>query len=138
MAALVQGVLLGRLLKLASEQRLILTGIALLAAGFAWLPVTATQAALLGATAVIAVGHGLLAAPLNGLASQQASAVGQGRILGVMQSTASLARVAGPVLGGWLLQHDALQAVEVYGRTPYWAGAAILIAALAAAASGKL
>lgn len=133
-AALVQGVLLGWLLKLAPERRLILSGIVLLAAGFVWLPLSAAQAALLGATAAIAVGHGLLAAPLSGLASQQAGPAGQGRILGLMQSTASLARLVGPVLGGVLLQHDAFQAPELFGRTPYWAGAAILVVALAAAA----
>ena len=137
-AALVQGVLLGWLLKHASEQRLILAGVALLAVGFFWLPMTVTHAALMGATAAIAVGHGLLAAPLNGLGSRQASAAGQGQVLGVMQSTASLARLVGPVAGGWLLQHDALQAVVVYGRTPYWAGAAILTCALVVAAAGRL
>ncbi len=132
--ALVQGVFLGWLLKRISDQRLILAGIVVLAVGFIWLPVTVGIAALMGATAAIAIGHGLQAAPINGLASRHVGPAGQGRVLGLMQSTASLARMVGPVLGGVLLQHDAMQAAASYGRTPYWIGAAILVGALVSAA----
>lgn len=132
--ALVQGVFLGWLLKRTSDQRLILAGIVVLAVGFIWLPVAVGIAALMGATTAIAVGHGLQAAPINGLASRHAGPTGQGRALGLMQSTASLARMVGPVLGGVLLQHDAMHAAALYGRTPYWIGAAILVGALISAA----
>lgn len=131
--ALVQGVFMGWLLKRTSDARLILAGIASLLVGFIWLPVTGAHAALMGATAAIAVGHGLFMAPITGMASRHAGASAQGRILGLMQATASLARLVGPVLGGFLLQYDALAAT--YGRTPYWAGAGILVGAFAAAAA---
>jgi len=86
--------------------------------------------ALLLTTAGLAVGHGLVAAPLNGLASKSVAPESQGRVLGVMQATASLARIVGPVLGGWLLNIDALHLTAQFGKTPYWVSAGITLIAV--------
>jgi MFS family permease len=69
---------------------------------------------------------------LNGLASKSVSAAWQGRMLGVMASAASLARIIGPVLGGWLLGRDPNQSSH-YGRSPYWTSALIMLVALGVA-----
>ena len=129
LSAVVQGALLGRLLRIFKEKGLAVAGAILLAAGMFALPVGHSLALLLAATAAVAVGHGLMAAPLNGLASKCADETAQGRALGVMQSAASLARIVGPVLGGWLLHYDAMTQTVHFGRTPFWTSGAILVMA---------
>ena len=130
LSATIQGGLLGWLLRLFTDKGLVVAGTILLAAGMLALPMSTTVVMLLIATAGIAVGHGLVAAPLNGLASKKVSGTAQGRVLGVMQSAASLARIVGPVLGGWLLGHDASWLPASFGKTPYWTSGAIMLAAL--------
>ena len=53
----------------------------------------------------------------------------QGRALGLMQSAGSAGRLVGPLLGGWLLMFDLGQPLTHYARTPFFAGAAILLIA---------
>ena len=128
--AVIQGGLLGWLLKLSSDRTLTVAGTAILTASLFVLPMSLTVRGLLLATAGIAVGHALVAAPLNGLASKSTSPVLQGRVLGVMQSAASAARIIGPVLGGWLLSADAAGLPASFGRSPYLAGGAVMLLAV--------
>ena len=130
LSAIVQGGLLGWLIKLSGDKMLAIIGTVMLMLSLVALPMSRSVTALLLMTAGIAVGHGLIAAPLNGLASKEVNAELQGRVLGLMQSAASLARIAGPVLGGWLLNYDAMSLTTQFGRTPYWAGAGLLFVAL--------
>lgn len=125
-SALIQGGLLGWLLKISSDKMLAIAGTILLMLSLLMLPMSQNVTSLLLMTAGVAIGHGLIAAPLNGLASKRASAELQGRVLGFMQSIASAARIAGPVVGGWLLHYDATALTAPFGRTPYWAGAGVL------------
>ncbi|MBI4598062.1 MAG: MFS transporter [Candidatus Omnitrophica bacterium] len=133
LSAIIQGGLVGWLVKISSDKTLALAGALLLAVGMFWLPLSGTAVVLFTATAIIAVGHGLVAAPLNGLASKQVSASAQGRVLGLMQSTASTARIVGPVLGGWLMNHDVIRLAPIVGQTPYWAGGACMLIGIALA-----
>jgi DHA1 family tetracycline resistance protein-like MFS transporter len=112
-----------------------MAGIALLAVNLFALPMSGTVSILFVATAGVAVGHGLIASTLNGLASKAVSPHAQGRVLGLMQSAASLARIVGPVMGGWLLNHDATHLVDAFGRTPYWSAGLVMLAALALASA---
>jgi MFS family permease len=128
--AIIQGGLLGWLLKIMRDKGLIIAGILLLTASMFLLPISQSVPVMLAATAGLAVGHGLFAAPLNGLASKIAGSGAQGQVLGFMQSAASLARIVGPALGGWLLHLDAVWHAEQFGRTPYWAAAAMTVAAV--------
>ena len=125
-AAFIQGGLLGRLVHRFGEKLLIIAGAVFSTTSFILLPHGRSVAYLWMATAGLAVGHGLMVAPLNGLVSRSASQKLQGRVLGLMQSMASLGRVAGPILGGWLFQHDSVAVVAVFGRTPYWTCAALV------------
>ena len=131
--AIIQGGLIGRLVKLVKEKGLAMLGAAMLAVGLFFLPLSGTTTALFLATAGLAGGHGLIAAPLNGLASRSVGPSSQGRVLGLMQSSASVARIIGPVLGGWLLHYDAVHAPAQFGRSPYWAAATLMMAGFAAA-----
>jgi MFS family permease len=84
---------------------------------------------LLITSAGIAVGNSFVTPVLNGLASKYVNAAWQGRVLGALQSAASLARIIGPALGGWLLMQDAHQHNTRYGITPFWVSGAIMIIA---------
>ena len=131
LGAIIQGGLMGRLVKARGERWLVIAGTLALAVSLFALPLSGTVTALLVATAGMALGHSLMAAPLNGLASQCVGASAQGRVLGLMQSAASFARIVGPVLGGWLLDVDAGRQATHYAQTPYWTGGTVMLAALA-------
>lgn len=133
LGAIVQGGLLGWLVRIWSDRGLAVVGTILLAVSMFALPMSATVMVLLVATAGMAVGHGLVASTLNGLASQCVGAPFQGRVLGLMQSASSFARIVGPVLGGWLMNHDLIHLSGHLGRTPYWAGSAVMLIAFALA-----
>ena len=133
--AVIQGGLLWWLVRLASDKRLTIAGTAILGLSLFLLPASSTMMWLLLATAGVAVGHGLVAAPLNGMASKSVGALAQGRVLGLMQSAGSLARIVGPVAGGWLLNYDAMHLVDSFGRSPYWLGGVLMIVACVLAAN---
>ena len=90
---------------------------------------------LLVVCAVLAIANGLVNPTLTGLASQMIDRSWQGRALGLMQSAGSVGRLVGPLLGGWLLMFDLDQPLTRYARTPFFAGAAILVVAFALALS---
>lgn len=127
--AVIQGGLLGRLVKMFGDKPLAVTGTAIFAASVFCFPLSQTVAALAIASTGFAIGNSLMTPTLNALASKSVSAAWQGRVLGVLASVASLARIIGPVLGGWLLSRDS-DASAHYGRTPYWTSAAIMLVAL--------
>jgi DHA1 family tetracycline resistance protein-like MFS transporter len=132
---IIQGVLLGRLIKLVGEKALAVTGTFLLAGSMLALPLVHTIPALLFASAGIAFGNSFVTPVLNGLASKSVNAAWQGRVLGVLQSVASLARIIGPALGGFLLRLDASKDPWQYGKTPFWTGSAIMVIAIVLALS---
>jgi len=126
LGALIQGGLIGRLSSIFGDKTLAATGIGILAVSMFFLPSAVTLAVLLLASSGMGIGNSLATPTLNALASKSVSAAWQGRVLGMMQSGASLARIIGPVLGGWLLGRDS---AADYGRTPFWTGAAIMAVA---------
>jgi MFS transporter, DHA1 family, tetracycline resistance protein len=135
LGAIIQGGLIGRLVKTFGEKTLAVAGTAVFAASLFALPISASIPALVLASAGIAIGNSLTTPTLNGLASKSVSPAWQGRVLGVMASVASLARIIGPVLGDYLLGRDRNPGMptEHYGRTPYWTSAVIMLVALALA-----
>ncbi len=126
---IIQGGLMGLLSRAFGDIRLASIGSALLAAGLGLLPLSPSAPVLFLATAAIGLGHALVVTPLNGLASKVSGAAEQGKVLGMMQSSSSLARIIGPVLGGWMLNLDLLRAEAHYGRAPYWTAAVIILVA---------
>jgi len=127
--ALVQGGLLRRMVKKMSERSIALAGGAFLIAGLLLLPFSGGLTTLLIFTALVGIGNSFVTPSLNGLASRVAERSWQGRVIGLMQSSGSLARWVGPIFAGWLLSLDAGQRL-LYGRTPFWAGAGVLVVAV--------
>ena len=130
LAALVQGVFLGRLAKRFHEAPLLLTGLTLTATGLLLLASAHTLTAVLVAMPALAFGQGLAMPSLSSLISRSAGGNEQGVVLGTYQGLASLARVFGP-FGGEL-------ALGVWGVAAPARAAAILTTAAALAAAATI
>lgn len=119
--AVVQGGLLGRLIRAFGEKRLILGGIALMALGLAMLPLYPSVALVLVSLLLLAVGSGVHNPSATGLLSQLTDAESQGSTIGLSRSFGALARTLGPITGTW-----------IFGRAAAWpfltAGALMLVA----------
>jgi DHA1 family tetracycline resistance protein-like MFS transporter len=106
MGAIIQGGLIGRLVKRFGELRLINMGALLFALSLFAIPLTGPQTgvlALLVVGATFAFGNGLATPALTGLASKSVGPGEQGGVLGVTQSAASLARTVGPLIASYLI-----------------------------------
>jgi DHA1 family tetracycline resistance protein-like MFS transporter len=127
--ALIQGGLIGRLSKQFGDKGLAVAGSLILALSMFLLPLISSLQSLLLVSTGIAIGNSLVTPTLNAMASRSVNASWQGRVLGVMQSAASFARIIGPVLGGILLsQQD--RSSPSYGKTPFWTSGAIMLVAV--------
>jgi DHA1 family tetracycline resistance protein-like MFS transporter len=124
-SVIVQGGLIGRLVKRFGEVALTRAGMVLTTISLALLPLSNNLTFLLLVCAGLSVGSGIASPPLSGLASQMIERSWQGRALGVMQSAGSTGRLIGPLIGGWLLMFDLEKPIAEYGRTPFLVGAAI-------------
>src|SRR5437016_2211127 len=105
-SAIIQGGLIGKLVKRFGEPLLIIVGALLFSASLFAIPFVTLASgltALLALGAATAIGQALSAPSLSSLASKTASAGEQGGVLGVMQSVASLARAVGPSLAAVLI-----------------------------------
>lgn len=106
------------------ENRMVILGFISMAIGFAMVglvPVTHSGALMVLSVLPMAFGNGVVNTSLTGLLSQSVSMREQGRIQGGNQGIQSLARVIGPVSGGWLYDHVSFAA-------PYLTGSLILVA----------
>jgi multidrug resistance protein len=133
LTVIVQGGMIGRLVRMFGETTLARAGLLITAASLVLLPMSGSLPLLLVACAGLSFGSGFASPPLNGLASQMIDASWQGRALGVMQSAGSTARLIGPALGGWLLMLDVHKPAAEYGRTPFFTGAVLCLMAAALA-----
>ncbi len=126
-AASMQLGIVGALARRFGERALVRAGLALMGAAFVTAGLVPPLALFLLAMGAIAVASGLMTPSLSGLISIATPADEQGGILGVYQSLGSLARAAGPFLGG--LAFDV-----VSPGAPLWmAGIGLGLAALFAA-----
>ena len=139
--AIVQGGLIGRLVKRFGEMPLVIAGALLFAASLFTIPLTGPHtglATLLLVGGTFALGNGLSTPTLMGLASKSVGRGEQGGVLGVTQSVASLARTVGPLVSSALIY----SAVATYGTdrkmhnmsdhslfVTFWTAAAIMFAA---------
>ncbi len=128
-SVILQGGLIGRLVKIFGETALARTGLFFLAVSLTLLPLAHSLPMLLVVCGAIAIANGLVNPTLNGLASQMIDRSYQGRALGLMQAAGSVGRLVGPLLGGWLLMFDLGFSVERYARTPLFVSGGILLVA---------
>jgi DHA1 family tetracycline resistance protein-like MFS transporter len=118
LGVVIQGGLIGRLVKAFGELPLVLVGALLFALSLFVIPFTGPQTGLLMLLAVgglFAVGNSLATPSLQTLASKSVGAGEQGGILGVTQAAASLARVVGPLIQAALI-YSALKTPGLDGQ----------------------
>src|SRR5262245_19081995 len=141
-AVVIQGGLIGRLVKRFGELPLVIFGalcfaISLFAVPFVG-PAAGGLAGLLIGGGVFSMGNSLATPALTSLASKSVGAAQQGVVLGVTQSTASLARAVGPTLAAVLISssiaHLGADGLLHYMSdrslfVTFWTGAAIMLLA---------
>lgn len=93
-------------------------------AGFVLVALADSWAVLVPGVALLTAGQGLLAPTLTSMVAARAPSDRRGSVLGLQQSVSALARVVGPIAGGFLFAHIGVGA-------PYVAGAVLAMVALA-------
>lgn len=124
LAALMQAVILRRLTRHYTDRGLALAGIAIMSTGFLVIAFAQDLAVLYLGCTLTPVGSSLTTPTLTSLFSKLVSAKEQGWAMGAVQSSASLARVVGPVWAGLVYDHIGFSA-------PYWTGSFWMLVALA-------
>jgi multidrug resistance protein len=99
---IMQGRLVGMLVQRFGEQAILVTGLAMLAAGLLLLPESHSLALLLVALAVLSVGDGAVTPTTSALLSLASPADAQGKTLGLAQGISGLGRILGTMAAGAL------------------------------------
>ena len=120
--AIVQGVLIGKAVRLVGERRIIPVAIAAISLSIGLLPFVWNVPTLLVALGLLALGMGFNNPSLSSMVSKLSDDDDQGGTLGLASSLASLGRVVGPAWGGYLY--------DAFGMTtPYLSAAAVMFVA---------
>ena len=122
-ATVVQGVLIGPLVKRVGEWRLTLIGLVLVIIGCLMIPGVGSPErapAIFIAVAILALGTGLVTPSLRSLVSRRLGREGQGTALGSLQALQSLGSFLGPPIAG--ISYDLLGPVS-----PFAGAAAVLL-----------
>ncbi len=131
-ATVVQGGLIGPLVKRVGEWRLSLLGLGFVVIGCLLIAIARPASSvpvIYTAVAILAVGTGLVTPCLRSLVSRRLDDGGQGAALGSLQGLQSLGSFLGPPLAGL--------AYETVGRqSPFWLGIALLLGVAALVAGG--
>ena len=122
--AFTQGYLLRKIVVRQSELRLVRSGMLAFAVGMAPMATLSNRGLLWTLLGLLSLGYGLASPSIASLISRGTEHHLQGEVLGVNQSTLSLARICGPLMAGLIYQTLAPAAV-------YAAGAAAAIVAVA-------
>jgi DHA1 family tetracycline resistance protein-like MFS transporter len=105
-----QGVLIGRLTKRLGEKNLIVLGSLLMTLGIFTISLFANLAVFLASLTMMSSGIGILGTVLPSFISKRAPADEQGGMLGVAQAVGSIARIPGPLFGGFIAEFAGLNA----------------------------
>ena len=146
-AVIIQGGLIGRLVKRFGELALVIVGALFFAGALFAVPFVGPQSggllALLIGGGIFSLGNSLSTPALNSLASKSVGAADQGSVMGVLQSVSSLARAVGPSLAA-LLIHSRIAYKGLDGQPHYmsdhslfvtfWTGSGIMFLAFLLAA----
>ena len=126
-ATIVQGGLIGPLVKRFGELRLSVTGLGLVIVGCLMIPITNPDSARVGvyiAVAILATGTGLVTPTLRSLVSRRLDREGQGAALGSLQALQSAGSFIGPPLAGIMY--------DIFGQSiPFLASSGLLLIAIA-------
>lgn len=127
---LVQGGLIGRLVKRWGEARLLPVGLAILCLGLIALPYAPPAAWMMVAFSVIAIGQSIANPSLQSLISRGTRADEQGFVLGTNQSLSALGRVVGPAMAGPIYQYVSPKAPFLTSATLLAGGVLLAVAAV--------
>lgn len=133
-AAIMQGGLIGFFTRKFGETRLAVVGTILMSVSLFALPLIGPQvgglAALLIGVAVFAIGQSFATPTVLTLASKSVSTGEQGSVMGVMQSSASMARIIGPALSGLLLTSAVTKEITDFtAQLTFWTATGIMVVA---------
>jgi DHA1 family tetracycline resistance protein-like MFS transporter len=126
-AILLQGGLVGRLVRRFGERPMVGVGFLCAAVAYALLGVTYALPILLVSATISAVSQSILRAPLTAMITQQCQRDEQGVVLGLTQSITSVAQIMGPLLSGaligrgWLHGWSIAAALPALVALPLWA-----------------
>jgi len=118
---ILQGGLIGRLVKRFGEPALVGTGFLAMGLGYGLLGMIHEIGPLIAVATLASYGQGVLRPTMTSLITQNAAADEQGVVLGLTQSLTSIAQITAPPIGGWLIGS---------GRLPEWAFVAALASGL--------
>jgi len=99
---LMQGGLIGYLVRIFGERKLVASGLFCMIFGLSLLPYSTNLRMLLLVLVILTFGNGATNPSISSLISRAAGPEDQGGILGVAQSMASLGRIVGPIWGGFV------------------------------------
>jgi MFS transporter, DHA1 family, tetracycline resistance protein len=125
-SAVVQGGLIRRLVPRFGEGRLIVTGLALAACGFAGMAMAKNVPELAGSMILLAIGQGLLSPSVSGLLSRITPIDRQGSMFGTLTSAQTLARMISYSASNILLG-------KISTAAPYWGAFGVDLVAVALA-----
>jgi MFS transporter, DHA1 family, tetracycline resistance protein len=133
-AVVMQGGLFSGLAKRFGEAKLSIFGCFLLVLSFIAIPFVSKDSgglvALLIGAGCFSIGNSLASPSMTSLASKNADEKEQGKVLGIMQSAASLARVIGPLICGVLLNNSLNQVDDSTLQRNFFGAAGIMAIAL--------
>ena len=108
----IQGGGMKRLSERFEERQLVIAGLALMSIAFAFVPAPSTIGWLMLPLGLAAIGRGISQPPMMSLVSVASDEGSRGLVMGVFQSTASAARIVGPIAAGLLY--------DLGTPYPYW------------------
>jgi MFS transporter, DHA1 family, tetracycline resistance protein len=118
-----QGFLVRRLLPRLGEKKMLVAGLSMMALALALIAAASEIWILAISQTLLAFGYSFANPSTMGSVSLLASPKEQGEVMGTTQGTASLGRIIGPAVGGWLYQHAGVV-------TPFLTGSLIACVAL--------
>lgn len=125
LVVVMQGGLIGRLVKRYGERTLLLAGLALLVVGLALLPLGTSIGVLLIALGIVSIAEGAITPTTTALLSFASPPGTQGATLGLSQGLGGLGRVLGPLVAGSLF--------TLHTGLPFLVSAALVAGALVVA-----
>jgi len=119
---LMQGGMVGQLVKRLGERRLLIAGLVMLAAGLALLAWSTSLALLLVALGIVSMSDGAVTPMVSALLSFANPPTTRGETLGLAQAVAGLGRVIGPLAAGSIL-------ATLGPGAPFFVGSALVVLA---------
>ncbi len=119
---IIQGGLIGPIVKRIGEKKTLLIGLAFMTSGYIAITFARDFYSLMALTSLISIGNSLTFPTATALISMKSGKHEQGKMMGINQSASSLARVIGPIWGGLLF----IQSI----RWPFYSAAFFIAIAL--------